>query len=172
MKYLIPIALALFALRVFRSSKQSDQLDPPKTEPKRKFASALVSITRKTNNAERTRKFWSALGYEAHEEIPGGVAVLLSDNAVVVFLSSERRKEFYMGQGTESDYDSAEGRLLSLMVDNKEQVNKMHSAALANGGEGFPDSSGPRIIESAYGLGYGCVIVDPDGYGWMIACPK
>ena len=123
------------------------------TTTKSAFASTPIAVFRKSANAEQTRKFWNALGYEAHVAEKGMVTLLLSKYAALFFLSpeSEHFAKFSEDIGNE---------VVHLIMENQSQVDKMHGMALANGGEDgelFKDETG-----------YARCFVDPDGHFWAI----
>ena len=142
------------------------------TQPK----STRITIFRKTVDAERTRKFWGALGYEAYEEsgeLAGFVVVWLSGNALMLFASKGMKipAQFTEAFGVsplalgESDFSG--GDHANLLMDNRQEVDEMHANALANGGEEWPEPFNAFDAE----FGYGRNFVDPDGYYWTILLP-
>ena len=138
--------------------------------------STRIIIFRKTVDAERTRKFWSALGYEAYEEsgeLAGCVVVKLSDNALMLFASQGMKipaqftEAFGVSPLVVGESDLSGGDPVTLLVETRQEVDEMHANALANGGEEWPEPFNAFDAE----FGYGRNFVDPDGYYWTIQLP-
>ena len=140
------------------------------TQPK----STRITIFRKTVDAERTRKFWGALGYEAYEEsgeLAGFVVVWLSGNAVLLFVSQGAKipaqfaQELGVSPSALGESDLSDGDIVTLWAESRQEVDEMYAKVLANGGKEVPEP----FNKVDTGIGYGRNFVDPDGYHWAIS---
>lgn len=107
----------------------------------------------------RTRAFYTALGFEINENFSDdkAVAVVLGENQYAMLL----KREFFQSFTQQEIADPAKyvQCLLAIQFDDREGVDAIVDAALANGGgEPHPPEDMGFMYQRAFS--------DPDGHGW------
>ena len=113
-------------------------------------------------DVERTRKFYSALGFKRNGE--HNVKELVSffignDDFIVHFFANDALKKF---MGELSDLKQGNEIIFTLSAENKDEVNAW--------AEEVRNAGGQLVSEPAeFGEGYyGFVFADPDGHKWNV----
>lgn len=113
------------------------------------------------SDLERTRAFYSALGFTVRDMPPGagGLTVSPAEGALVCFFP--RAVFASMVTGEVCDSARAQELVQSLQLESREQVDALCAKARAAGGT-------PRGEPSAKPYGYGGGFADPDGHLWAV----
>lgn len=122
-----------------------------------------IFINLPVKNIEKTRRFWSELGFGFQEQFSNDKALclVLNEGAIYAMLMS---KDYF---GTFTHRPIAEGDttqvLLAIKVDSRDRVNEIVTAALEQGATRYMEPSD-------LGWMYYDRFADPDGHQWEVMC--
>ena len=107
----------------------------------------------------RSRAFFGALGFGFNEQFSDGstACLVIEENISAMLMTRERFADFV--QGDIADAHSTTEVLLALSAENREEVDRLVSTAVAQGGK-------PWKPEQDLGFMYGGSFADPDGHVW------
>src|SRR3954447_18868984 len=121
--------------------------------------SKQVFINLPVANLEKSKAFFSALGFPLHPQFAddNGACIVVSDAIHVMLLTHARFRDFT--PKAICDTSKAVEVLLSLRCETREQVDGLVAKAVATGGSTYDKPED-------YGFMYTHSFVDPDGHGW------
>lgn len=111
------------------------------------------------SDLQRSRDFFSALGFEFNEQFSdeNAACLVLADNVFVMLITEPRFRDFIKGEI--ADAHASTEIILAVSAESREQVDELYEKALAAGGnEWLPTlEEGPMYSRS---------FQDPDGHVW------
>lgn len=120
-----------------------------------------IYINLPVKDLQKTRAFWTSLGFSFNEQFSDDKAVclVLNDGAIYAMLITH---EFFQTFTNRPIADSSSTQvLLAIEVDSREAVDAITQAALANGGSRYRDSAD-------HGWMYYDSFADIDGHQWEV----
>ncbi len=120
-----------------------------------------IYVNLPVKDLQKTRAFWTSLGFSFNEQFSDDKAVclVLNEGAIYAMLITH---EFFQTFTNRSIADGASTQvLLAIEVDNREAVDAITQAALANGGSRYRDSAD-------HGWMYYDSFADIDGHQWEV----
>lgn len=91
-----------------------------------------IFVNLPVKNIEKTKEFWTKLGFEFNEQISdeNAVCVILNETASVMFLKEEYFETFTSKPVPKGDTTQA---IVAISLDTREDVDQVVNTALANG---------------------------------------
>ncbi|MBK8704258.1 MAG: VOC family protein [Saprospiraceae bacterium] len=120
-----------------------------------------IYVNLPVKDLQKTRAFWTSLGFSFNEQFSDDKAVclVLNEGAIYAMLITH---EFFQTFTNRPIADGASTQvLLAIEVDNREAVDAITKAALANGGSRYRDSAD-------HGWMYYDSFADIDGHQWEV----
>ncbi|NUQ26158.1 MAG: glyoxalase/bleomycin resistance/extradiol dioxygenase family protein [Saprospiraceae bacterium] len=120
-----------------------------------------IYINLPVKDLQKTRAFWTSLGFSFNEQFSDDKAVclVLNDGAIYAMLITH---EFFQTFTNRPIADSSSTQvLLAIEVDSREAVDAITQAALANGGSRYRDSADHAWM-------YYDSFADIDGHQWEV----
>ena len=132
-----------------------------KTKGKGDTVSRQIYINLPVNNIERTKAFFSALGFEFNPQFSNDVALcmIVADNIFVMLLAESFFQSFT--KKTLCDAKNSTEVLLCLSCNSRQEVDELVQKAVASGG------TIPREVQD-HGFMYGHAFEDLDGHIWEL----
>jgi predicted lactoylglutathione lyase len=108
-----------------------------------------------------SRAFFTALGFGINEQFSdeNAVSVVIEENITAILMNPTRFADFV--EGEIADAQKTTEVLLALSADSREEVDRLRSTALANGGSEWKPNQD-------HGFMYGASFADPDGHVWEV----
>jgi uncharacterized protein len=120
-----------------------------------------IFVNLPVSDVERSKAFFTALGYTINPQFSdeNAASVVFSDNIYAMLLSEARFKDFT--PRAIADARASTEAIICLGAENRETVDRIADAALANGGSHVSDPQD-------HGFMYGRSFADPDGHIWEV----
>jgi predicted lactoylglutathione lyase len=122
----------------------------------------MIFVNLPVSDVQRSRRFFTALGFEINEQFSGehSVCVIFADNIFAMLLSHEH----FQGFTPRPIADATQGTevLLALSCESRAEADALVENAIAAGG------SEPRAVQDL-GWMYSRAFADPDGHIWEVA---
>jgi len=120
-----------------------------------------IYVNLPVKDLERSKKFFSALGYEFNPQFSNekGACLIISDGIYAMLLTEPFFQDFTKKRVADSS--STTETIVALGVDSKEEVDRLVETALASGGSPSNETmeEGPMYVRS---------FQDPDSHLWEI----
>ena len=120
-----------------------------------------IFVNLPVSDLERSKAFFTALGYSINPTFSDDscASVVFSDTIYAMLLSEARFKDFT--PRAIADARTSTEAIICLGAENRETVDRIADAALANGGSHVSDPQD-------HGFMYGRSFADPDGHIWEV----
>lgn len=123
--------------------------------------SRKIFVNLPVRNLEKTKAFFSALGFEYNPQFTdqNAACMVLSEEGFVMLLQQEYFKTFTKAEL--ADTSKVTEALFAISCDSRAEVETMFNAALANGGRA-------AMPAQDHGFMYSCSFYDLDSHHWEI----
>jgi len=123
--------------------------------------STLIFVNLPVKDLERSKKFFTALGYSFNPQFTDENAgcLVISDTIYAMLLTEPFFKTFTKKEIADSACNTE--AIIGLSADSKEEVDRLVDKALAAGGQ-------PSMDTNDQGFMYGRSFQDPDGHLWEV----
>ena len=123
-----------------------------------------IYISRRVADLERTRKFWTALGYDNFPQVPENyrdktMPTALADGVWAVFMTDKLFA--HVGMKPMAFPSESPECIVTLAVESRERVDELIAKAVAAGGRAADGGEVPDM-ESMHTRAF----TDPDGHWW------
>ena len=123
-----------------------------------------IYISRRVADLRRTRKFWTALGYDNFDEVPAEyrdktLPLRLSESTMAVFMTRALFAEMNQEPLALPSPERAAESIVTLALESRGEVDGMTEKVLAAGGKEW---GAPADL----GFVYVRAFTDPDGHRW------
>ncbi|GAA2061398.1 VOC family protein [Williamsia deligens] len=124
--------------------------------------SRMLFVNLPVADVAASRAFFTGLGFDVNETFSEEttVSVVLSDQATVMMLQTERFSSF-LTMGGIADTSTGREALFAISADSREDADALADAALAAGGSHWDDPTD-------HGFMYGRSFRDLDGHAWEV----
>lgn len=125
--------------------------------------SRMIFVNLPVTDLAATERFYAAIGFTRNETFSDDTAVglELSESIWVMALLRDRFAEFLSGSTQVADPRAVTQVLNAISAADREEVDRIAEAALANGGSPWRDATDQGFM-------YGRSFTDPDGNVWEV----
>ncbi|MFC3158193.1 hypothetical protein SAMN05443633_11067 [Chryseobacterium arachidis] len=119
-----------------------------------------IYVNLPVKDVEKTRKFWTKIGFSINEQITDekAVCVMMNDNIQIMFLQEEYFQTFSERPVPKGDTTQV---LVAIGLDSREEVDQVVNAAVANGAYQHEEAQD-------HGWMYQNSFWDINGHGWNV----
>lgn len=119
-----------------------------------------IYVNLPVKDVEKTREFWTKIGFSINEQITDekAVCVMMNDNIQIMFLQEEYFQTFSERQVPKGDTTQV---LVAIGLDSREEVDQVVNAAVANGAYQHEEAQD-------HGWMYQNSFWDINGHGWNV----
>ena len=119
-----------------------------------------IYVNLPVKDVEKTREFWTKIGFSINEQITDekAVCVMMNDNIQIMFLQEEYFQTFSERPVPKGDTTQV---LVAIGLDSREEVNQVVNAAVANGAYQHEEAQD-------HGWMYQNSFWDINGHGWNV----
>lgn len=119
-----------------------------------------IYVNLPVKDVEKTREFWTKIGFSINEQITDekAVCVMMNDNIQIMFLQEEYFQTFSERPVPKGDTTQV---LVAIGLDSREEVDQVVNAAVANGAYQLEEAQD-------HGWMYQNSFWDINGHGWNV----
>lgn len=119
-----------------------------------------IYVNLPVKDVEKTREFWTKIGFSINEQITDekAVCVMMNDNIQIMFLQEEYFQTFSERPVPKGDTTQV---LVAIGLDSREEVDRVVNAAVANGAYQHEEAQD-------HGWMYQNSFWDINGHGWNV----
>ena len=120
-----------------------------------------IYVNLPVKNIQKTKEFWTNLGFSVNEQISDdrAVCIIMNDTISIMFLTEEFFETFSERPVPKGDTTQV---LVAIGLESREEVDQVVNAAVANGATQHEEAQD-------HGWMYQHAFVDLDGHQWEIA---